>query len=230
MNTPEHIIVVEDDSSLAQWIADYLQMHNFAVTVVNRGDLAVDAVRQHQPDLILLDIMLPFKDGFEICKEVRRFCRCPILMMTACDEEANELLSLELGADDYINKPVKPQVLLARIRALLRRAGQHTDTDELSFGELVLKKASRAIWYRQQPVQVSSNEFDLLWLLASQPGQVVSRSTLVSQLRGFDYDGLDRSIDIRISRIRKKLEDTPEQPTKIKTIWGKGYIFVSDAW
>lgn len=225
-----HILVIEDDAGLAEWIEEYLRRHEFVATLVSSGDLAVEAIRRHRPDLVLLDIMLPRKTGFEICKEARTFCRCPILMMTACDEEANELLSLELGADDYINKPVRPKVLLARIKALLRRTTASTPNTELTFGALSMKKQGKSVQLQGEPLPISSNEFDVLWLLASRAGEVISRAELVSHLRGIDYDGFDRSIDIRISRLRKKLADDPDQPTKIKTIWGKGYVFMSDVW
>lgn len=223
-----HILIVEDDTSLAEWMCDYLQMHDYSVTVVHRGDFAVGEVRRHKPALVLLDIMLPNKSGFDVCREVRTFYHCPILMMTACAEEANELLSLELGADDYLNKPVRPKVLLARINALLRRSNLDANRPELTFGTLSLQRESKTVILRGEALPISGHEFDVLWLLASRPGQVVSRADLVSQLRGIDYDGFDRSIDIRVSRLRKKLTDAPEQPTRIKTIWGKGYILVNE--
>lgn len=224
-----HILIVEDDTSLAEWMCDYLQMHDYSVTVVHRGDIAVGAVRRHKPDLVLLDIMLPNKSGFDVCQEVRTFYSCPILMMTACAEEANELLSLELGADDYINKPVRPKVLLARINALLRRSNHDANRSELTFGALSLQRQAKTVTLRGEVLPISSHEFDVLWLLASHPGQVISRAELVSQLRGIDYDGFNRSIDIRVSRLRKKLSDDSEQ-SRIKTIWGKGYVFVNEGW
>lgn len=230
MATKEHILVVEDDASLSEWISDYLIDQGFEVSVANRGDVAVELIQSDQPDLVLLDIMLPEKDGFEVCKEVRVFYASPILMMTACSEESDEILGLELGADDYINKPVKPRVLLARVKALLRRSTDTHNQSIKTFGELKIDASCKAVSINQQEISISTNEFDVLWLLASQAGKVVSRTDLVSQLRGIEYNGFDRSIDIRISRIRKKLFDDPQNPRKIKTIWGKGYLFASDAW
>ncbi len=226
----EHILVVEDDESLAEWIYDYLCEQGYQVTLANRGDAAVEMIEADMPDLVLLDIMLPEKNGFEVCKAVRTFYPSPILMMTACAEESDEILGLELGADDYINKPVKPRLLLARIKALLRRSTDAGAQQIRVFGDLRLDAQSKTVVLQQQEVSLSSNEFDVLWLLASQAGSVVSRTDLVSQLRGIEYDGFDRSIDIRISRLRKKLEDDPHNPKKIKTIWGKGYLFTGDAW
>lgn len=227
----ENILVVEDDVSLAEWISDYLTDHGYQVTVANRGDTAVELIESDRPDLVLLDIMLPEKDGFEVCREVRQFYPSPILMMTACSEEADEILGLELGADDYINKPVKPRVLLARIKALLRRVDDAAVNDELRlFGDLKIDSKSKTVTFRNAVIPFSANEFDVLWLLANNAGKVISRTELVSQLRGIEYNGFDRSIDIRICRIRKKLCDDPSSPRKIKTIRGKGYLFAEDAW
>ncbi len=226
----EHILVVEDDASLSEWICDYLNEHGFEVTVANRGDTAIELIEADMPDLVLLDIMLPEKDGFEVCKEVRKFYPSPILMMTACSEESDEILGLELGADDYINKPVKPRVLLARIKALLRRTNDSQQQQTRIFGNLRIDASSKTVILDDRTIQISSNEFDVLWLLASNAGKVVNRTDLISQLRGIEYDGFDRSIDIRVSRIRKKLEDDPHHPKKIKTVWGKGYLFTEDAW
>ncbi len=227
----ENILVVEDDASLSEWISDYLTDHGYQVTVANRGDTAIELIEADMPDLVLLDIMLPEKDGFEVCKEVRQFYPSPILMMTACSEESDEILGLELGADDYINKPVRPRVLLARIKALLRRNDESSaQTQVKSFGVLKLDAKSKTVSLQGETISFSSNEFDVLWLLASQAGTVISRTELVSELRGIEYDGFDRSIDIRVCRIRKKLNDDPNNPRRIKTIRGKGYLFAEDAW
>lgn len=230
MSNKQHILVVEDDAPLSEWISDYLVDQGFEVSVANRGDIAVELIEADMPDLVLLDIMLPAKDGFQVCKEAREFYPSPILMMTACSEESEEILGLELGADDYINKPVKPRVLLARINALLRREKDSFTQQIRIFGELRIDAKTKSVALNKKNVPISANEFDVLWLLASQADNVVSRTELVSQLRGIEYNGFDRSIDIRISRIRKKLQDDSQTPEKIKTIWGKGYLFASDAW
>jgi DNA-binding response OmpR family regulator len=229
----QHILVVEDDSSLATWICDYLSEHNYVVTLATSGTTAVEQITSDLPDLVLLDLMLPEKNGFEVCREVRQFYQRPILMMTASGDEVDEVLGLELGADDYITKPVKPRVLLARIKTLLRRESIPASpllAKTLSFGRLFLDVGSKTVKLADKTIDISPHEFDVLWLLASHPGEVISRSALVSQLRGIDYDGFDRSIDIRISRLRKKLLDNAEAPTKIKTIRGSGYLFTTDTW
>lgn len=226
----EHILVVEDDPSLSVWISDYLSDHGYKVSVADRGDAAVELIEADIPDLVVLDLMLPVKSGFDVCKEVRAFYARPILMITAGIEEADEVLGLEVGADDYLCKPIKPRLLLARIKALLRRGTEQESSRTRTFGQFRIDAHSRTVSVAHKTIAMSVNEFDVLWLLASQAGKVISRSDLISQLRGIDYDGFDRSIDIRISRIRKKLEDDPEQPVKIKTVRGKGYLFASDVW
>jgi DNA-binding response OmpR family regulator len=226
-----HILLIEDDASLAEWIRDYLTSHDYRVSLVNRGDIAVASIQQLHPDLVILDVMLPSKNGFDICREARVFYHQPILMLTACGEEADEVLGLELGANDYLSKPVKPRVLLARIKALLRRdIVDAVPQSTLQFGLLKIAQGTKSVFLNDQSIAITSNEFDVLWLLASQAGKVLSREALVNQLRGIKYDGLDRSIDIRISRLRKKLNDDVTQPYRIKTIWAKGYLFAADAW
>jgi len=224
----EHILVVEDDASIAEWISDYLTGHGFEVSVANRGDVAVELISEDMPDLVLLDIMLPEKNGFDVCKEVRTFYQAPILMITACGEEADEVKGLEFGADDYVTKPVRLQALLARIKALLRRDKATNDALRiLNYGNARIDSLSRTITINDIEVALSSADFDLIWQLATHAGAVVSREELIRQLRGLDYDGFDRTIDNRVSRLRKKIDNLIDCPFKIETIWGKGYQFVT---
>ena len=231
-------MLVEDDMSLAEWFSDYLSEQGYLVTLATRGDVAIELIESDQPDLVILDIMLPVKDGFEVCQAIRPFYHGPILMMTARDHETDEILGLELGADDYVVKPVKPRVLLSRIKALFRRATPQealpliveVAPNKISFGQLSIDANSRTTMLANVKVAISSNEFDVLWQLAQAADNLVSRKELVIQRRGIDYDGFDRSIDILISRIRKKLGDDASNPYRIKTVWGKGYLFVKDAW
>ena len=225
-----HIMLVEDDISLAEWICDYLSSQSFLVTLATRGDEAIRLIQQDQPDLVVLDIMLPVKDGLDVCKAVRGYYKRPILMLTALSGETDEVLGLELGADDYLRKPVKPRVLLARIKALLRRDRDDTRSQIREFGQFRIDGHSKTTTLNGDIIPLSSHEFDVLWLLVGKAGQAVSRKELVQQLRGIEYDGFDLSMDILISRLRKKLLDKPEQPYRIKTIWGKGYLFAPDAW
>ena len=227
------IVLVEDDQELAQWIADYLRAKQFEVTVYSDGKQAYDALSRDLPDLILLDGMLPSMDGLEICKLVRLNSRVPIIMLTARDEEIDEILGLEMGADDYITKPVRGRVLESGIKSLLRRASvadmsiapQHS-----ALGALEICKSDLSVHLHGVSMKLSSKEFEVLWLLAKNAGQVVSREMLSQQLRGFEYDGFDRTIDLRISRLRKKLLDDATEPYKIKTIWGKGYLLATEVW
>lgn len=229
-----HILVVEDDKSLADWIQEYLTNQGFRVSVVDRGDSAVAQITSDAPDLVVLDGMLPGMDGLDVCKAVRPEYSGPIVMLTARDEEIDEVLGLEVGADDYLTKPVKPRILLARIKTLMRRQSISSTGQEqrhkIVLSGLTIDQSSRVVMLDDKVVKVSSNEFDVLWLLAEKAGQLVTRDELVTKLRGFEYDGFDRSIDLRVSRLRKKLGDDPAEPYRIKTIWGKGYLFAKDGW
>lgn len=222
----EHILVVEDDASLAEWIADYLTENNYQVSVANRGDTAIQLVEDDIPDLVILDVNLPGVSGFEVCKAIRKFYSNPVLMLTARGEEHDEVSGLEAGANDYLVKPVRPKALLARLQTLLRH--DTTSLSCLTFGTLRIDADNRSVRLAEQSLQLSSNEFDLIWLLATHAGEVMARDDIISQMRGIEYDGFDRSIDILISRVRKKLNDNSTQPDRIKTVRGKGYLFTHD--
>lgn len=228
------ILVVEDDESLAVWIADYLNSQGYDVSVASNGVDAVTLIKEDNPDLVLLDVNLPGKDGFDVCREARAFYHNPILMMTARLEETDEVLGLELGANDYVTKPVRPRALLARIKGLLKRNEPEPDTtaehtQRISFGRFTIDAASRTTWLNEEVVNISSNEFDVLWYLVTHAGQIVSREQLLQEIRGIEYDGFDRSMDVLVSRVRRKL-GSAKYPDRIKTVWGKGYLFVTDAW
>lgn len=226
-----YILVVEDDKSLAEWISDYLTENNFDVAIANRGDEAINLVKSDEPDLVVLDINLPIRDGFEVCQEIRNFYSKPVLMLTAREDESDEVSGLESGANDYLIKPVRPKALLARINSLLARTSSSALTGNMrEYGEFKIDADSRSVFLGQNSIDVSSHEFDLLWLLSKQAGTVMSRDEIVGQMRGIEYDGFNRSVDIMISRLRKKLGDDSAKPSKIKTVWGKGYVFASDAW
>jgi len=234
------ILLVEDDERLADLTAEYLRKNDFEVTIEARGDTAEARILTDDPDLVILDVMLPGKDGFEVCRAVRDKYSGVILMLTARDEDLDQILGLELGADDYIAKPVQPRLLLARIKALLRRAptpstsaDEATETEamaELSFGSFNISHATRSAHLGGEAIDLTTVEFDLLWLLARHAGNILSRDDLLQQLRGIGFDGLDRSIDARISRLRRKLGDDPENPTRIKTVRSKGYLFSKHDW
>ena len=229
------LLLVEDDVQLASLIGEYLRQHEFQVDIELRGDVGAQRILRENPDLVVLDVLLPGLNGMDVCRQVRGQYAGPILMLTARDDEIDEIIGLELGADDYVKKPVEPRLLLARIRALLRRADQSIvpaslELTCLSFGTFSIDRTSRRVVLDDAPVELTTGEFDLLWLLARAAGTVLSRDAILASLRGIDYDGLDRSIDVGVSRLRAKLQDTSTPPERIKTVRGKGYLFVPDAW
>lgn len=233
------ILLVEDDARLAELIREYLEQHGFYVATEARGDKAMARFFSEHPDLVILDVMLPGRDGFELCRDLRPHFSGPVLMLTARDEDVDQVVGLELGADDYVTKPVPPRVLLARVRALLRRNSPPgvITTEQASemkkercFGSFYICYTSRHARIGETHLDLTTHEFELLWLLVSQAGEVLSRDAILEQLRGIGHDGLDRSVDLRISRLRKKLGDDPNHPRIIKTVRGKGYLFVADAW
>lgn len=232
MHEAPRIMIVEDDERLASLTRDYLENNGMTVSLVADGDEAIRRIKSEQPDLVVLDMMLPGADGLTVCRQVRPGFSNPILMLTARTDDMDQVLSLEMGADDYVPKPVKPRVLLARVRALLRRSEVEVTREDqnrrLEFDDLVIDDAARQVSLRGQLVELTSAEYDLLWLLASNAGTVLSREAIFEQLRGIQYDGQDRSIDVRISRIRPKIGDDPDRPKRIKTVRARGYLFVRD--
>ncbi|RPI77851.1 MAG: response regulator [Desulfobacteraceae bacterium] len=235
-NELPRLLVVEDDIRLAQLIRDYLQGQGFQVHIEGRGDKAAKRILTEKPDLVILDLMLPGQDGLSICQSIRADFPGPILILTAREEDMDQVAGLELGADDYVKKPVEPRVLLARIRALFRRyrktAGlpESEDPEEHAFGRLRVNRVTRSVYLEQKAVDLTTNEFDLLWFLVCHAGDVLDRDAILSAIRGISYDGLDRSVDVGISRLRKKLGDDSENPFRIKTVWGRGYLFSKESW
>jgi len=232
------IVFVEDDADLAELISDFLSRHEMEVVIEPRGDTALDTIAREAPDMVLLDIMLPGKDGLSICRELRPKFDGPIIMLTSLDSDMNQILGLELGANDYILKTTPPSVLVARLRAQLRnlRPAQPAEAQPAKgsrkavFGQLSIDPVSRDVVLAGEKIPLSTSDFDLLWLLASHAGETLNRDLLLKQMRGVDYDGLDRSIDVAISRLRKKLGDNPSEPFRIKTVRNRGYLFSLSGW
>lgn len=229
------VLLVEDDVRLAKLISEYLSEYEFTVSVIHRGDTALEFFKQVQPDIVVLDLMLPGLDGMVVCHQINEISNVPILILTARQDAFDEVSGLEQGADDYVNKPIQPRVLLARLRALLRRSSkgapvqaQAEPSDELIFGELTISKTSRQVYWHGQLVDLSASEYKLLITLAEAAGKVLSRDELLKKMRGIEFDGLDRSIDNNISRLRRKFDDDSSE--KIKTVWGEGYLFNPSAW
>jgi two-component system response regulator RstA len=225
---------VEDDRRLADLTAEYFRQNGLTVAVEARGDRAVARFKTEQPRIVLLDLMLPGADGLTVCRELREFFSGPILIFTARDSDIDQVIGLEAGADDYVAKPVDPMVLLARIRALLRRVEENVEqpkpVGEIVLGGLRISDSAQEVWLDGNSIPFTTQEFELLHLLARSAGTILSREDIFRHLRGIDYDGLDRSIDGRISKLRRKLNDSATTPSRIKTVWGKGYLLVPDAW
>lgn len=235
-STQGHVFLVEDDESLAALVSDYFERQGFTVSVEGHGDFAIDRILAEQPDIVILDIMLPGKNGLDICRELRPQIDTPILMLTARTDDIDQIVGLEVGADDYICKPVKPRLLLAKVNAVMRRSISQVQKEEsppsevVSFGVLNVNKSKQEVHLGEELLDLTTNELELLYQFATHADRILTRDDLLNNLRGFGYDGLDRTIDMLVSRLRKKLGDNSNKPQKIKTVWKKGYLFVSDAW
>lgn len=232
------IVFVEDDPEVGALIAAYLGKHDIEVVLETRGDRAEESILRENPELVLLDIMLPGKDGMTLCRDLRGQWQGPIVLLTSLDSDMNHILSLEMGASDYILKTTPPAVLLARLRLHLRQssgstrpaAASLTPHNALRFGTLSIDPVNRQVLLANEPVALSTADFDLLWELATHAGQIMDRDALLKNLRGVSYDGMDRSVDVAISRLRKKLLDSATEPYRIKTVRNKGYLFAPHAW
>jgi len=228
------ILLVEDDAALSELIASYLERNGYAVNVIARGDVAREQARRLQPDLVILDLMLPGLDGLQVCRQLRTDSDAlPILMLTARDDSHDQVLGLEMGADDYVSKPCEPRVLLARVRTLLRRSSinePRLEIDRIIIGGLCIDLAERTVSWRREAVELSSGEFNLLVVLAQHAGEVLNRDQILQKLRGIEFNGTDRSVDVAISKLRRKFDDSAGEARKIKTVWGKGYLFSRSEW
>jgi DNA-binding response OmpR family regulator len=224
----EAILIVEDDLELASMITDYLRQQGFAAESEPRGDRAVARIVAEQPSLVVLDVNLPGMDGLTVCREVRGRYAGPILMLTARCDEHDEVVGLEVGADDYLAKPVRPRVLLARVRALLRRpkSTPARETESVCVGNLTIDPAARVAFVNGTALSLTTGEFDLLFLLASHAGKILDRQLIYQRLMSVDQGEFDRAIDLRVSRLRQKLQQASGQREVIKTIRGIGYLYV----
>lgn len=225
----EHsMLIVEDDHNLAELTRDFFEQFEFTCSIEGNGEKALARALQEQPDIILLDVMLPDLDGLQICKQIRDKVSSKIVMLTARTDTIDQVLGLEMGADDYVSKPAEPRLLLAKVRAVLRRDNNPapTKTPTISFADFTLNTQKRALTKNGQYLELSTHEYDLLVMLLQSPGKVISREAIFRQLRGVEYDGQNRQADILISNLRAKLESDPDCPAMIKTIRSKGYLFV----
>ncbi len=222
------VLLVEDSPRLAALIRDYMNSHGLELIVEHDGAMAVQRFMAERPALVILDIMLPGKDGYQVCRELRAMSSVPILVYTARREDIDHVLGLELGADDYVVKPLEPRVLLARIEALLRRAGPEASgrarESTLTMGHIAVNRPARLVTYQDRKVQLTPADFDLFWLLFSHCGNLVTRDQLQRVLRKIPYDGVGRAIDARVFRLRKKFEDAGAVPDLIVSVRSMGYL------
>ncbi len=231
MTTQHRILLVEDDLTLADWVIEYLQEQDFIVEHVARGDLVEEKFASFAPELVLLDVMLPGLNGIEVCRLLRQQSNLPIIMLTARADEFDEVIGLEAGANDYVIKPVRPRALLARINSALKNQvlASHK-TNEIILGKLNINGEANRVTYQGKEIELSTSLFAFLWFLASHAGEVVDRDSVFKALKSREYDGQDRRFDVMLSTLRKVFNDDPQSPKKFKTVWGKGYLFVADAW
>ena len=228
INAKTEVLVVDDDASLRELLENYLQREGFAVRGVADGNEMFSAFADAEPDIIILDLMLPGDDGLTLARRLRQKTAVPIIMLSARGDEIDRIIGLEVGADDYLAKPFNPRELLARIRAVLRRPARHEEsaaTDQISFGPYRLEPASRRLTRDGESVSLTGSEFDLLRILAEHPNRVLDRDRLLDLLKGYERNPFDRSIDVQVARLRAKIEPDKKEPCYIRTVWGRGYIF-----
>lgn len=221
----KHILVVEDELKIARIVKDYLENSGYQVTIISHGNEVLPQVQKSMPDLIMLDIMLPGKDGMEICREIRKMSTVPIIMLTAKVEEIDRLIGLELGADDYICKPFSPREVVARVKAVLRRAMPEPVQEQLIAGPIALNQLTHYVSINNQALSLTNSEFELLTVFMEQPERVFSRNDLISMVQGYDFEGYDRTIDSHIKNLRKKIDQQLPGQKMIQTVYGVGYKF-----
>jgi len=222
------VLLIDDDAKLSGLLAAYFQRFDFELLSATHPQVGLDMLENEHPDLVILDVMLPDMDGFEVCRRIRKLSQVPIIMLTARGEVTDRIVGLELGADDYLPKPFEPRELVVRMQSVLRRTAvdEQTAGEHLCFDGLEIEPEKRLAVLDGTTVELTTMEYELLVLLASQPGKVFSRDAILNGLRGIDAQLFSRSIDILVSRLRQKLGDTAKQPRFIKTVWGSGYTFI----
>lgn len=218
------LLIVDDNQQITSILADYAKKNHYDVLIAYDGETALELFQTVQPDVILLDVMMPKKDGFAVCREIRQTSNVPILMITARGEDFERIMGLEIGADDYIVKPFSPGEVMARIKAVMRRVQQDPmNQQQLNFDDLTVNLENYTVTISKQPILLTKKEIDLLWTLASNRQKAYSRDELLNLLWGFDYFGDTRTVDSHIKRLRSKLNQVPHPTWEIKTIWGVGY-------
>lgn len=228
MDNKQKVLIVDDEENICELVRLYIEKDGFEAVIANDGQEAVAKFNNEKPDLILLDIMLPIKDGWQVCREVRAQSNVPIIMLTAKGETFDKVLGLELGADDYVVKPFEPKELVARIRAVLRRSmavdSNNSDEDELKFEGLKINQSTYEVYIDEKKVEMPPKEFELLFFLAKNTNKVFTRDQLLDEIWGYEFFGDSRTVDVHIKRIREKI-DGENRTWALKTVWGVGYKF-----
>ncbi|MBK9230315.1 MAG: response regulator transcription factor [Anaerolineae bacterium] len=221
------ILIVDDDKKTVDLIRMYLEKDGYRVLTANDGQQALLAARHKRPNLVILDLMLPTVDGLDVCRILRSESKVPIIMLTAKSTEHDKLVGLDLGADDYVTKPFSPRELLARVRAVLRRLSENEarEVDEVRFGDLLVNFVRHEVRLRGELIRLTPKEFKVLEILIMEPGRAFSRLELLEQAFGYDYDGLERTVDVHVMNLRRKIEANLEQPIYVQTVYGIGYKF-----
>jgi len=225
------ILLIDDDEKLGELLGAYFRLFDMELVAANHPALGLAKLEKEKPDLVILDVMLPDQDGFQVCRDIRRHSAVPIIMLTARGDVTDRVVGLELGADDYMPKPFEPRELIARVQNVLRRAApreERGDKDRLRFRDLDINLERRTAELEGETLDLTTMEYQLLVLFASNPGRTFTRDEILNELRGIDAQLFSRSVDILVSRLRQKLKDTTRQPRFIKTVWGTGYTFVGE--
>jgi DNA-binding response OmpR family regulator len=221
------ILVVDDEPIVREVVVRYLEREGYATLEAGDGDRARELLEGQEPDLVVLDVMLPGTDGLELCRWIRSRSELPVIMLTARGEEADRIVGLELGADDYVTKPFSPRELAARVRTVLRRSSTtHEAQSQLRFGEMELDSTTREVRRRGEELRLTAKEFDLLWFLASHPRRVFARDQLMSRVWGYEAALDTGTVTVHMRRLREKVEDDPSHPRHLQTVWGVGYRLV----
>ena len=223
------VLVVDDEKKIVRLVSDYLQAAGFRVVTAHDGKMAMAQFRYERPDLIVLDLNMPGMDGIDVARAIRQERNTPIIMLTARVEEMDRIIGLELGADDYVTKPFSPRELVSRVRAVLRRANSsQAPSSVIRAGDLVIDPESRTVIRGEDSIDLTTTEFDLLVVLTRTPGRVFSRMELLDRVQGTSFEGYERTIDVHVKNLRKKIEADPRKPRYILTVYGAGYRFVAD--
>jgi DNA-binding response OmpR family regulator len=228
-NLNSRILIIDDDEKLLKLLSEYLPRYQIEVITSETPEKGLLELFRRTPDLVVLDVLMPGMDGFEVCRTIRQKSRVPILMLSARGESTDKIIGLELGADDYMSKPFDPRELVSRIQSILRRSGKSYDQGKICFGSFEIRPAEREVYSSGSPVDLTSMEYELLLFFAQNPGKKLSRDEIMRRLQGNDSASYSRSIDILVSRLRSKLGETAKNPHLIKSIHGFGYVFSGEA-